>query len=152
MTKDKLDSTRELVEALNLCQAFMKESRYGHLPLSEKKAEFVLGTAQNRPDVFFLRYNFTESGECVGLFIGRIEELFFADSYIASDLVFYVREDHRGSPWFVKTLREFEKWAKDKGALYVKLLPNSGINTQSAPKLFERLGYDQVGHIFNKEL
>lgn len=149
---DKIKTKEELISFLLLCKEFMAESRFSHIPLDPARCARVVEIAQQNPHMFFTQYKVTDEGEFVALMIGQIENLYFADAKQASDVVFYVREDYRGSPWFVKTLRHFERWAKDMGCSFVKLMPNSGINTETMPRFYSKLGYDHVGYIFSKEI
>lgn len=149
---EKITTKEEFVKFMLLCKEFQAESRLSHLPLSMERCARVIQVAQDNPHLFFTRYKINEEGEYVGVVIGMIEEMFFAEAKQASDVVFYVREDHRGSPWFVKTLKSFENWASDMGCDFIRLLPNSGINTEGMVKLYTRLGYEHVGYIFSKEI
>lgn len=151
MTLTKLTTQEQINAFMLLCREFLAESRYGNIAFNLQKATKALAVIQQNPGKFFARYNFNEDGECIGFFYGQLESFIFSDHVIASEMFFYVREDHRGSPWFVKILREFEKWGKDNGAAQVKLSINAGIALDKTPRLFERLGYTQVGYIFDKE-
>lgn len=149
---DKITTKEQFVQFLLLCKEFMAESRFSHHPLSVERCARVIEVAQANPHLFFIDYKVNDEGEYVAVLIAQIEQMFFMNAKQAADVVFYVRSDYRGSPWFVKTLKRFELWAKDLGCDFIKLMPNSGINTEGMLTLYQRLGYDHVGYIFSKEL
>lgn len=149
---EKITTKEEFVKFMLLCKEFMAESRFGHRPISEERCARVIAIAQANPDLFFIEYKVNADGEFVGVIIAQIEQMFFMEAKQASDVVFFVREDNRGSPWFVRALKRFEKWAKDKGCDFIRLMPNSGVKTEGMVKLYTKLGYDHVGYIFSKEI
>lgn len=149
---EKITTKEEFVKFMLLCKEFMAESRYSHRPLDAARCARVIEIAQANPHLFYVKYKVNKEGDFVGVLIAQIEQMFFMEAKQASDVVFFVREDYRGSPWFIKTLRAFELWAKDMGCDFIKLMPNSGIKTEGMLKFYTRLGYDHVGYIFSKEI
>ena len=149
---DQIATKEDFIKFLKLCQTFHAESRFAGIPFDVQRVHKIIQVSQANPNLFFVRYKLDENGDYVGVFIGFIEELYFGMAKQAVDLVFYVREDHRGGPWFVRTLRDFEDWAKETGCDFIKLTPNSGVNTEGMTKLYPRLGYELAGYIFSKEI
>lgn len=135
-----------------LCTRFHEESHYKHVPLDLPTCWKTYSTAKQHPEKVFLRELITSDGELVGLFIGSLVPIFFSTEYQAQDLIFYIQPEHRGKPWFLRTLLEFEKWAKQKGAFQVVLYSDTGIHPDKLTKLLERYSYIQSGICFNKEL
>lgn len=149
---EKIETKDEFVKFLKLCHMFHAESRFADVPFDVQRVHRIITVANANPNLFFTRYKKNDQDEYIGVFIGFIEEMAFGMAKQAVDLVFYVREDYRGGPWFVKTLREFEDWGKQSGCDFIKLMPNTGINTEGMTKLYPRLGYDLAGYIFSKEI
>lgn len=149
---EKIETKEEFVKFLKLCHTFHAESRFADVPFDVQRVHKIITVANANPQLFFTRYKVDDAGNYIGVFIGFVEELSFGMARQAVDLVFYVHPDHRGGPWFVKTLKAFEDWAKAVGCDFVKLMPNTGINTEGMTKMYPRLGYDLAGYIFSKEI
>lgn len=147
-----LSNKEEIQATLVLCQEFLQESRYSAETLSTTKCLRILETVSKKPETFFFEFQKDSHGNIVAMFIGYIEYLFFAEVKQARDLIFYVHPEHRGSSWFIKTLKQLEQWSKERDAKYIEIVHNTGINTGKSQDLFKRLGYTLTGHVFNKEL
>ncbi|UCR75303.1 GNAT family N-acetyltransferase [Alcaligenes phage vB_Af_QDWS535] len=136
-----------------LFTTFHEECHYSHIPLSLERCRHAYNVAKtNSRGTMFLREKITEEEGMVGLFIGSIVPMFFSEETQAQDLLFYVLPEHRGTPWFVRTLREFEQWAKEKGAAQVVLYTDTGINPDKLKTFLTRSDYIQSGRCFNKEI
>lgn len=151
MVNDTQIQTQENLQSFfKLCSDFHKESRKQEAPLDYERIFHIIDVALTQKDKFFVKFKIDDQGEFVGMFIGYVRQPMFNNTLEGLELAYYVRKDHRGSPWFVRTLRTFEKWCKSKGASSVRLLPNAGINTKV--DMYEKLGYEVVGYILHKDL
>lgn len=136
---------------LILCKRFHCESRMKDILLDLDICWETIYRATQNPDRFLRVYR-DEGGGIKGLFIGALVPLFFSKEYQAQDLVFYLDPFYRGSSWFPEVLKEFELWAKVKGASKVIIYHDTGINTEQAPKLLNRFNYEQTGFCFSKDI
>lgn len=147
-----INTEDDLLSLLRLCKSFHDETTQGREELDYLKLKKIFALAYQFPDKFYLDFKKDKDGEFVGMFVGYTQELFYSTYLEALELFYYVREDHRGSPWFIKTLKRFETWAKEKGATSIRLLPSSGVKSNSSVGMYERLGYDVIGHVLHKEI
>lgn len=135
-----------------LYETFHAESHYAHVPIDHDVSDNVYRVAkENKNGRMFFRELIVD-GEIVGVFIGSIVPIFFSKETQAQDLIFYVLPEHRGSRWFIRTLKEFEQWAKDMGAFQVVLYTDTGINPEKLGKLLTTFKYNQTGLCYNKEI
>jgi GNAT superfamily N-acetyltransferase len=86
----------------------------------------------------------------VGIFIGHIVPFFFSDELISDDMVLYVKKEKRGGSTAFKFIREYEKWAKERGASQIQIGTSTGIDEDRTVKFFERLGYKKSGVLLKK--
>lgn len=71
---------------------------------------------------------------------------------LAVDQLLYIAPEARGSVLGAGLIRAYEAWAKDKGLLVVRMSLASGITEERTRKLYDRLGYKQVGFTYSKEV
>jgi len=64
---------------------------------------------------------------------------------IASDTVWYVSTQSRGSRVGLQLLRAFEKWAKERKAAEIYMGVSSGLSAGKTGAMLQKLGYNVVG-------
>lgn len=93
-----------------------------------------------------------KNGKVVGLFLGVVTPVMFADGLEGQVLFYYVHPDHRGSTWFIKTLKKFEQFTLAQGGKYIIATVGSAIMPEKQLKMYTRMGYEDTGNRFYKEL
>lgn len=90
-----------------------------------------------------------ESGEYIALLLAQRIRPFFSDNYMAQDVMFRVREQFRTKYPFVaiKLIKEYHQWAADLRLSVVVLSTMSGIGIDGVARMYERLGFKQIGSI-----
>lgn len=68
---------------------------------------------------------------------------------VASDLLFYVKPEHRGSRAAWRLVLAYKEWAEEEGCTEVRLSVASGINTSRTERLYEHLGFSRFASTFN---
>lgn len=91
-------------------------------------------------------------GEIVGFMCGYIGETFLNNQTNAYEQGLFVAPEHRGGTVAVRLVKNFEAWAKSRGAANIWLGQSVGQNMASTLKFFERLGYSCQGFITCKQL
>lgn len=139
----------DLYSLIVLSQQFCKEQGY-HKYLNvdvehiKKQIEFHL----NSPTSFF---KVVESEDTiVGFFTGTTGNTFVSTDIVATELVIYLTPNYRGGSCAIKLLKQFESWSKEKQAKFISLthpeiFPKVG-------KLYSRLGYKPLEHVYIKEM
>lgn len=80
----------------------------------------------------------------VGMFAFHVGQHFFSNDTFASDVVMYVRPEHRSGFIFPRMVKAFEAWA-DEYLVAEKLLGVSAeIDSQQTIAVLERMGYARV--------
>ena len=141
----------DLEQLLTIGEEVVKESpHYRHKKFDRSKLSKVLLATRVHPNKIFITYSKKE-GRIEGVILGRISEQYFSDELVASDMVMFVKPEHRGSPLFVRLFKNFEKWSKDNKATSIVIGHTTGINMDKVQGMYTRLGYNTMGYIFNKE-
>jgi GNAT superfamily N-acetyltransferase len=91
-------------------------------------------------------------GQIVGFMAGYVGETFLNHEVNAYEQGLYVMPEHRGSTIAVRLVREFEAWARARGAKNIWLGQSVGQDQMQTLHFFERLGYACQGFITCKTL
>lgn len=83
-------------------------------------------------------------GKIVGMFAFHVGQHFFSDDTYASDVVMYLRPEHRGGSLFPRLVKAFEAWADEYGVKEKLLGVSAEIDSQRVVAVLERLGYKSV--------
>ncbi len=145
MIKTQL-TKEDALEVLKLGKALHKESRYQSSPFNDDKVLHLFGLTLRYPEKFFMAFD----DEYKGFILMSIQEDYFSDTKYAADFCLYIKPEYRGSLLVKRLVGSAEKWAKEHGAYEVRLGHTTGIKTDTAPRLFNKLGYEPTGYLFKK--
>ena len=135
----------DLPEILTLGQQMHGESVYKHFDFSIPKCAMLFHTCATNPDTRFVHVAVNSANELIGIFMGYIAEHYFGTDLIASDYLWYVTPEHRGSRAGLTLLQDFQKWAADHRAAEVYVGISSGLFAERTGALLTKLGFDLVG-------
>ncbi len=141
-TPSYLDAAIELGRAMHL------ESRFSPYPFSEARISQIL----ERPNVFGA---FSVNDECItGFFLGVVQPMWFSETRYGFDLALYMKPEFRRHRTLdaVRLIKEFEKFCKEQGCSEINLGSTAEISTDSARRLYARLGYSECGFVSRKEI
>ncbi|MCC7310798.1 MAG: GNAT family N-acetyltransferase [Sulfuritalea sp.] len=88
-------------------------------------------------------------GEIIGGFAGIIEEHWFSDDLVATDMGLFVEPGKRGGFAAAALVSAFLDWAEQRGAKMTDILINTGVRVEDTAKLLDRLGGGRVGLIYS---
>ena len=128
---------------------FHAESRYAHVPFSEKKFVRVFSKAISSPNDTLAVY-VQNKGKTVGLLNAGVGDYYLGEGgRMATVYVMYVsasiRDSFLGGKVGVKLIRLVSEWAKAKGAMELNIQATSGIHPERTDKLLRRLGFKTYG-------
>jgi hypothetical protein len=135
----------DIAEILDLGQQMHAESAFRHFDIDIPKCAMLIHTCLTNPDTHFIRVAVGPTNEIVGMLLGYISEYYFGRDLIASDYLWYVTPEYRGSRAAVLLLRDFQKWAEERNASEVHMGLSTGVHAEKVGALLENLGYDLVG-------
>jgi GNAT superfamily N-acetyltransferase len=125
------------------------ESSYKSMEYSENRCTDLGYLTLDNPDALLCLVA-EKDNEIIGFCMAAIEAAYFSDEKTASDLMFYVLPEHRGSWAFLMLVRAYVQWTKDKGAKLIFLGNTFGDETIDA--LYLKLGFQRMGGIFRMEV
>lgn len=121
-----------------------QESVYRHFNYDPNKCGRLIYNFMTNPDTRFA-YVGTSNDALNSVFLGSIDEHYFGTDLIASDTLWYVSPQSRGSRVGLQLLRAFEKWAKNANAAEIYVGVSSGLSADKTGTMLQKLGYDVVG-------
>jgi len=121
-----------------------QESVYRDFDYNPIKSGNMVHRFISNPDKFFAYVGFA-NGDYTGVLLGSIGEHYFGTDLIASDTLWYVSPQSRGSRVALQLLHTFERWAKDRNAAEVCIGVSSGLSAEKTGSMLQKLGYDVVG-------
>ncbi len=78
----------------------------------------------------------------VGMFAFCISQHFFSDDLFASDIVMYIKPEHRGGSIFPRFVTAFEILADEYGVKEKLLSVSAGIDSERTLAVLKRMGYE----------
>lgn len=138
-------------QIIRLGKQLHTESRFKDEPFDEVRCRKILINTLAFPNRVFCAFNVVDDTVTSFALLG-IQEHFFSGVLLASDYGVYVAPEYRGSGQFIRLVKASEQWAQDCGAKSLTIYHNTGIQTDKAPVLFNKLGFSMNGYIFSKEI
>lgn len=132
--------------AIKMGRAIHAESRFRNYNFSEARILKLL----DNPNVF-CAFSFKED-QAVGFLMGIIQPIWFSEDKAGFDLSLYIVPECRGGTYAVRLIKEFELFCKQNGCVEVNLNSSAEISTETALRLYKKLGYKECGFITRKEI
>jgi GNAT superfamily N-acetyltransferase len=140
----RLMEPKDLPAVIALGSQMHQESVYSKFDFDENKLGRLLYNHIINPKTLFA-YVGSSKGALTGVFLGSIGEHYFGTDLIASDTLWYVSPQSRGSRVGLQLLRAFENWAKERDAAEIYVGVSSGLSADKTGTMLQKLGYDVVG-------
>lgn len=68
---------------------------------------------------------------------------------VASDYLFYITPERRGTSLGYRLVKQYVEWAESMACCEVRLSIASGINEERVGRMYERLGFESFGTVYN---
>ena len=138
-----IGTSKDVPELTEVLKNFYKESCQSFAEFDDAKMQKWLTDVVNNKDfgVFLAK----EDNEIFGVLIGMLHRFPFTDTLVAGDYYWYVLPEKRGGMAAIRLMKWFEAWAKHMGAVRLMTAATSGIKTDRAQQLMQRLGFEPVG-------
>jgi len=143
------DMQRSDIDAVTiLASVFNQQSVYSRWKFNFGRTAYILEEIINTEDVF--AQVLVLDDKVVGFFVGQITTNEWVDCDIASDLAFYIQEEHRKGTWGVRLIKNFEAWALPRSDM-IKLSVFAGVANDRVSDLLDRMNFVSAGTIHKKE-
>ncbi|WP_267086473.1 GNAT family N-acetyltransferase [Xanthomonas sacchari] len=134
---------------LALGEAMHGESRFAHRRWNTEKVRALLRWLIDDPDGLALVAE--DGGQIIGGFMAMVQDHWCTDSRESCDLALYVQQDRRGGLAAARLLQRYRAWAQSRGADSILLGITTGVDLSTSTRLYERLGFQHVGHLFEEK-
>lgn len=125
------------------------ESRFSRLPLDVDKVRALFAHLIESPDGLLIVSE--KDGEVIGGFAGYVAEHYFARTKVAADFGLFISPADRGGMTAPRLLKAYAKWAKERGAVMIQAGITTGTHVDETTRLYQALGFRQVGTLFELE-
>lgn len=132
-----------------MARKFYKESPYQGIPINEKKFRNVIEHIMGN-DLCLVLLLVTDRDEPVGMIAGHINEMIFSTDRMASEVVWWVDPEYRGTRHSIKLLDGFEYWAYKSGCSFVQMSALGG-SDDTVGKLYRKRKYINTEQAYVKE-
>jgi GNAT superfamily N-acetyltransferase len=142
---------RHLTQVIDIAREIHEHSVYADIPMDEPKLIQQLKAFNfDAPNGYFRLA--VMDGIVYGGFLGVVSPTFFCPEKIAKDQGWWVKPRYRGSSAAIRLLRDFERWAREKGARKVMIGQTGVENIEKTTRLFKHCGYEVCGYNTVKDL
>lgn len=135
-------------QVMNLARAMHEESRFSKFQLSEEKLRKIFEEQLNSPRVACCFLAERSDGQVIGMLVGFVTELFFANQQVAQDRVFFVLPAFRGCSAAVRLLTVFRKWAEIRNVQELNINMSVAVDTTRFERLMTHMGFTNCGSNF----
>lgn len=143
------DATLADIPAMVALGAIMHaESRYSFMPYDGEKVAITLKTLIGTG---FVRVH-ERDGEIDGGMVGYMSESWFSRAKVAAELALFMTPGKRGGMAAWDLLSEFSAWAENQGAQEITLAITTGVKVEETGRMYQRLGFEQVGGVFKRRV
>ena len=139
---------KDVNEVTMLVKHFVADSVFKKWQFNFGRTAYILESIYKEDTVF--AQVLEKDNRIVGFFIGQVQTNEWVDCDIATDLGFYIEEEHRKGTWGVRLIKNFEAWASDKSDL-IRLNVFAGVNNDNTSRLLEKMQFMSAGTIHKKE-
>lgn len=146
MSIERYQQDVHAAEAVRLGKMMQAEGGLGSYEWDDEKFLAYIGN----PNVYC---SLVKNGSgYIGGMIGFVAQQYFTKDMAAKDLAIYIEPEKRGSMAAVRLVRDFEDWARSKGAKEAYLAQSTGIEIEKTRRWYEALGYSVCGFVTKRVL
>ena len=92
-----------------------------------------------------------ENGKIAGSIIAEVYKYYFGSTIASINYDFIVHPDFRGSSAAIRLLNKYKEIAKSHGTQDIMMGVNASLDFERVGKLYEKVGFKQVGSLFSLE-
>ena len=139
----------DMPRLLELGRRLLSESALSRFTFDFAKAADSLANIITGGGVVFVA---ERDGEIIGGFAGGVTELWYSKDKVGFDYSLFIQPGSRSGITAIKLVQAFEVWATELGAVELHLGISTGVNIDGTTRLYEHLGFQQVGPLFKKKV
>lgn len=86
------------------------------------------------------------------MMLGVVQQMWFSDALVGTELLVYVKPEHRGGITAMRLIKDFESYCKSRGCKEINVGSSAEISTDLVKRLYQKLGYSECGFLAHKEI
>lgn len=133
-----------------MARKFYHESPYRGLPINEKKLKDVTDHVMSS-DLCLVLLLVSPEDQPVGMIAGHVNEMIFSTDKMASEIMWWVDPEYRGSRHSIRLLDGFEYWAYKSGCKFVQMSALGNDTGDRLSKLYKKRKYINTEQAYIKE-
>ena len=145
----KLAEEGDWPEVLRMSRAFHEFSPYQGIPFEERKVRNIFDRYLVDPTKVIVILGVVGT-ETVGVIVGVVDELYFSEVFHASEVIWWVDPQERGTVLGKQMFEAFEYWGGKMGAKFLNVVNTSGTTELSG--FYVKNGYHLAESVYIKEL
>lgn len=138
----------DIVDIVSMGTRMHKESIYQNISWNSTKVLDLAARVASSPMGLLLIAYDDSDGTPVGFFGAMINEHWASDDLVAHDFALYVVPENRGSRLGLNMIKMYNQWANANGAKIAMLGASTGIDGDRVSKLFEHVGFNNIGGLY----
>ncbi len=142
----------DIPEIINLGNKYVEEEvkvvAHHSASWNAEQSAHNLCASLSREDLFL--WVAVDEGQIVGfLWAGYHELAPWTPVRVASDILFYIIPERRGTLLGMRLIKALKQWANENECSEVRLSIASGINEERVGRMYKRLGFEPFGTVYN---
>lgn len=89
-----------------------------------------------------------QNGEIIGGFVGAAMPHWASPDLVAFDYALFIRPECRGTTVPFRLVREFRRWANERGAKLITAGISTGVHVEKTAALYEAAGFKRIGYLY----
>lgn len=137
---------------VEMSKAFFRDTQYGSLPIDEEGHNATVSlflVPEDRERVCLL---YDLDGKPIGCIAGQVAPIPFLNRKVASECMWWVHPDYRGTQAGVELLTAFEYWAGLQGADFMQMMCMPDRTGRLLDRFYTKRGYRLTELTYTKEL
>ncbi|GKV93527.1 GNAT family N-acetyltransferase [Pectobacterium aroidearum] len=90
-----------------------------------------------------------KDGEIIGWMAGGIAPFWFSHDRMAFEYGVFIDADQRGGSAGYRLVKEFVRWAKERGVVEIRMGITTGVHEDRTGDLYQRLGLQRTGSLYS---
>ncbi|MBA5203088.1 GNAT family N-acetyltransferase [Pectobacterium aroidearum] len=91
-------------------------------------------------------------GQIIGWMAGGIAPFWFSHDRMAFEYGVFIDAEYRGGSAGYRLVKEFVRWAKEHGAVEIRMGITTGVHEERTGELYQRLGLQRTGLLYSMEV
>lgn len=145
MAKIRFASKNDIPELVKLGKEIYLESQQKDLGFDEARLRNQIEACLRPESKNYCLFVAEREGRIIGVFWGHIDQHFFSKALVATEYMFYVKPDFRGTSVALRLMHAYKTWAENRNAQEIMICMTIGVEPEKFDRFIKKLGFQYVG-------